>query len=148
IFDTVLHSATVVANKTHEPQATLALRPARTVDLDALEVPDASTSLPDAPFGPDIIGLRLGMTFDEADAIIRDQLKVAQVLRLDRARNTNALSGDFEPFTSNRLYLAENSSELIILYDEPPSAPGVVLGITRQINLPHGALTPAAALAQ
>lgn len=148
VFDARVVSARLVEDQTHDPIADLALREARTLDLQALKLPDSEATLPDRTSGLDIVGLRLGMTFDEADSIIRSHMKVGRVLTRDRARDAKAVTGDFESFSSSKIYIAEDNSEFIVLYDEPPSTPDVVLGITRQINFAHGQMTPAAAMAQ
>ncbi|MGE0119655.1 MAG: peptidoglycan-binding protein [Dongiaceae bacterium] len=146
VFEAELLSAKLVQGTTHEPIADLELREARILDLQALRLPDAQPALPDKASGPDIVGLRLGMTFDEADAIIRDHMSVGRVLVRDRARDTKAVAGDFEDFSSSRIYVAEDGSEFIMLYDEPPAASAVVLGITRQVNFPSGKVTAAAVM--
>jgi len=144
VFEAKLLSAKLVQDTTHDPIADLELREARTPDLQALRLPEAEPALPDKASGPDIVGLRLGMTFDEADAIIRTHMKVGRVLVRDRARDTKAIAGELENFSSSRIYVAEDGSEFIMLYDEPPAAPAVVLGITRQVNFPSGKVTAAA----
>jgi uncharacterized protein len=146
VFDAKVLSASLVQDRTLEPIADLELRPARVLDLEALRLPDAEVALADKESGPEIVGLRLGMTFDEADAIVRAHMTVGRVLVRDRARDPTAVAGEFEDFSSSRIYVAEDSGEFIILYDEPPAAPAVVLGITRQVNFPHGKVTAAGIL--
>lgn len=148
IFDADVLSARLVKPKTQEPIADLELKTARAPDLEALKLPDASLASTSEPFGPEIAGVRLGMTFDQADKVIRSHMKVGEVLVRDRARQPEAATGALEKFSSSKIYVAEDRSEFIMLYDEPPSSPGVVLAITRQLNLPKGQMTAAAALDQ
>jgi hypothetical protein len=148
IFDAQVLGARLVRNKSHEPIADLELRAARNPGLDVLKAPAPTTSSPGRPFGPDIVGLRLGMTFDEADRIIRSHMKVGHVLTRDRAKDPTAITGEFERFSSSKLYISQGLNEFIILYDEPPSAPRTVLGITRQLTFPNGQLIPLQVLSQ
>ena len=148
VFDAAVQSARLVDWKTGEPVLDLELRDARLPDLDALEIPQTGAEAATEPYGPDIIGLRLGMSLEEAEAIIRAHMPVGRVLVRDRALQPEAISGDFGKFSSSRIYVAEDESELIALYDEPPAAAGIVVAITRQINFPQGQMTAAAALTQ
>ena len=88
------------------------------------------------------------MTFDEADKIIHAHMKVGHVLTRDRARQPKAATGGFEKYSSSRLYTAEDHSEFIVLYDEPPAAKNIVVGITRQVNFLKGKVTASDALTQ
>ena len=100
---------------------------------------------PSGPAGPDVVGLQLGMSFAAADAAIRRHMNVAHVFTADRAWQANAVANQLRPFTSGRLYIAEGGKEIIAIYDEPPSAPEVVMGLLRQVSLPKGQV-PANAL--
>ncbi|WP_445402336.1 peptidoglycan-binding domain-containing protein [Zobellella sp. An-6] len=148
IFDAEVHSAHLVDNKTREPIKALELRPARTPDLNALTMPSTELEMPDASVGLDIVNLRLGMSFEQADKLIRDHMEVGRVLTRDRARQSQAVTGNFKQLSSSRIYVAEDGSEFIILYDEPPAAPETVIGITRQINFSQEQMTAAAVLTQ
>ncbi len=96
----------------------------------------------------DILGLRLGMPFAEADAAIRAHMEVGRVLVRSREADALAKAGQITPFSSGRLYVSADETELIILYDEPPAAEGVVAAVVRQLRLPKGALAPEALYAQ
>lgn len=93
------------------------------------------------PNGMDVVGLQLGMTFDEAEAIIKKHMDVGTVLSADR------LSPNFDHrlrtrgFTSGRLYESKDGRETIALFDENPSAKGVVLGLTRELLVEDGAVS-------
>jgi hypothetical protein len=103
---------------------------------------------PVGPSGPDVVGVRLGMSFEDAERLIREHMAVGRSLVADRAWQVKAATGEIEPFTSGRLFESEDGSEIIVLYDEPPAAPGIVLGIVRQIALPKGQASPAQVVAQ
>ncbi|PTB04014.1 hypothetical protein C6V82_06055 [Halomonas urumqiensis] len=143
VFEAELRSAGFVNKGTGEWIDDLALREPPAFDLAALEVPDAQalSSPPDAPYGPDVLGIQLGMSIDEAEAIIRDHMTVGHVLVRDRKLDPRFASGEFETFSSSRLFVADDMSELIVLYDEPPVAEGVVMGVTRQLAFPKGQVT-------
>jgi hypothetical protein len=120
------------------------VRDRQRLDNDLLKVvePELVAAAP-APYGPDIVGLRLGMSFEAADKIIRDHMAVGRMLVADRAYQTDAATGGLKPFTSGRLYISEDETDTIILFDELPSAPGVVMSVVRQLDLPKGQISAA-----
>lgn len=106
--------------------------------------PAAMLEMPAAEPGKyDLLGVTLGMSFDEAEAIIRGHMDVAKVLVADRSRQMSSQTGDLKPYTSGRMYLSADSGELIAIFDEPPAMPGKVLGIWRILRLPQGQVDPA-----
>lgn len=128
--------------------ADLDLREPRSFDVAKLSVEQAvAPPAAQGPYGPDIVGLRLGLSFAEAEAIIRKHMVVERVLKRDRANQATAATGNFERFSSATMFVAEGGKEFIILYDEPPAAEQVVVGITRQLALSAGQLNAASALA-
>jgi hypothetical protein len=141
IFDAKVLTATLVNRETGDPIKDLELKAARKPDLEALKMPETEAAVPGAAFGPDIVGLQLGMTFDQAEALIRSHMKVGRVLNRERARQPEAATGEFGTYSSSKIYVAEDNSEFIVLYDEPPFAKKIVVGITRQMNFPKGQLT-------
>jgi len=98
---------------------------------------------PDEPYGPDIVGLQIGMSFDEADRIIREHMEVGTVLHANRDWSSSAAFGDLLPFSSGRLYESADGKERIVLFDEAPSAANVVISITRLSSLKKGTVKPA-----
>ncbi|MEX3006837.1 peptidoglycan-binding protein [Hoeflea sp. TYP-13] len=98
---------------------------------------------PKEPFGPDVVGLRLGMSFEDAEKIIREHMDVGQVYRADRAWQPATATGDLKPYTSGMLYESEDSTDMIVIFDEPPAAPGTVMGILRRVAFPEGTVLPA-----
>lgn len=143
VFEADVLSAELVNKRSGERVGELALLDPATIDLAALEIPDveALTSLPDAPYGQDVVGIQIGMGFDEAETIIRAHMSVGQILVRDRKLNPGYASGEFDPFSSSRVFVAQDMSELIVLYDEPPAAEGIVMGVTRQLAFPRGQVT-------
>jgi hypothetical protein len=93
--------------------------------------------------GYDILGIRLGMSFAEADALIRAHMEVGKVLTADRTRQISLVSGAIEPYTSGRIYASATGDELIAILDEPPAAAETVVGAWRIVRLPKGEATPA-----
>lgn len=110
-------------------------------------IEDERASSPDGLFGPDVVGLRLGMSFDAADRVIRAHMPIGRVLEADRAWQAKAAAGTIRPYTSGRLYESADGNERIVLFDEPPAAPKTVLGLVRLVNFPKGSVPPAAVYA-
>jgi len=137
LFDTHVAQARLVNTKTRETTAQLELQEPRTPDVSLLKIVEPErVAGPGEPYGPDVVGIRLGMKFDEADKIIRKHMKVGRVLEADRAWQSNAAAGDIRPYTSGRLYENEEGTDVIILFDEPPATSGVVIGLLRQTSFP------------
>ncbi|TCR67378.1 hypothetical protein [Bosea sp. BK604] len=90
------------------------------------------------PYGPDIVGVRLGMSFAEAEAAIRAHMPVGRVLDGKRASDEAVGAGVNEPITSGKLFISENGMELIALIDEPPAASQRVLAVWRRVHSPSG----------
>lgn len=86
------------------------------------------------PYGPDLNGVKLGMSFEEAERVIRENMKVDRVL--EGKRSTNA--ADVAPLTSGRLFIAEGGHDMIAIIDEPPAAKGRVLAAWRRLTFPPG----------
>lgn len=138
LFTASAQSARLVDMETGEVLGELPLaEPAAPAD-DLLSLPDPSA------VERDILGIRLGMSFDEADSLIRTHMEVSKLLTADRSRQVSAIAGAIEPFTSGRLYVSADGHELIAIHDEPPAAGNTVLGIWRLLRLPKGSVDPTA----
>ncbi|WP_311032273.1 lysozyme inhibitor LprI family protein [Mesorhizobium koreense] len=87
------------------------------------------------PYGPDVAGVRLGMTFQDADAIIRKNMAVNWVLTNPVTPIGSQPDADL---TSLRGYFNGDRSESLTLLDMPPVAAGRVLGVTRTFTVAHG----------
>jgi len=110
-----------------------------------LPKPETKPDRPPAAAGPDILGVKLGMSIKEAEALIRKNFTVGRVMVASRDWQPEAAVGKPGTYTSGRLYVSADESDMIMLFDEPPAAPGIVMGVLRQIALPKGQV-PAAAL--
>lgn len=78
----------------------------------------------------DIIGIKLGQSFAEAEKLIRGHMEVGRVLKGVRARAESPL---ITPATSGKLFVSADGREVIALIDEPPAAPDRVLAVWRRI---------------
>ena len=99
------------------------------------------------PYGPDIVEIRLGMTFDEAERLIRANMKVERVLDGKRASD-EAKAGFDGPLDSGKLFIGEGGGELIAIFDEPPAAPGRVLVAWRRVYIPSETVAPTEVLSR
>lgn len=114
----------------------------------AVPVEDTTATGPQIDLaGPDVLGIRIGMPFDEAEPLIREHMDVGQIFVADRAYQADAATGQIRPYTSARLYVAADGTEAIVLYDEPPAASGIVVGAIRQLALDKGRVTAASVFA-
>jgi hypothetical protein len=82
----------------------------------------------DAPFGPDMVGLRLGMAIEEAEGIVLSRLG-------DAARKFE--STGLAHYGSGAAYAAEGNREIIALLEDP-AAPGRLVAAWRRIYAPAG----------
>jgi hypothetical protein len=87
------------------------------------------------PHGPemDVLGIKLGMSFEEAERLIRANMPVGRVLIGRRASDPVAKAGDITPLNSGKLFIRTDGQEMIGIYDEPPAAPGRVLAVWRRL---------------
>jgi peptidoglycan hydrolase-like protein with peptidoglycan-binding domain len=137
LFQTRAVSARVVDLDTGTIVATPPLAAPAALPLDMLAMPDSTVGT------LDVLGIRLGMSFAEADTLIRGHMQVGKVLSADRKSQFGSVSGDIVPYTSGRLYASAEGNELIAIFDEPPAAQDTVLGIWRILRLPRGGTDPA-----
>ena len=91
----------------------------------------------EADLRADIVGVRLGMSFAKAEAIIRAHMPVGKILQGVRAwaAQTRGLP---KPLTSGKLFVSADGSEIIALIDEPPAAAEAVLTAWRLLIVPAG----------
>jgi len=89
-------------------------------------------------FPADIVGLRLGMSFVEAEAIIQEHMTVGEVL--DAKRQPLPDPNLVVPYTSGRLFVSADGMEFIQLFDEPPAARGQVVAVVRWLHRSKGSL--------
>lgn len=106
----------------------------RTIDYASLAVKEALVS-PTAPApGPkpkqpvmDIVGIKLGMTFEEAEAIAAQHMTIGTRINF-RPEKPGAL-----PFSHGRLLVSEDKREYITLVDQPENTKGKVLAVGRMV---------------
>ncbi|WP_025030974.1 DUF6636 domain-containing protein [Nitratireductor aquibiodomus] len=149
-FDLRAVSMELVERKTGKVVANIPL-------VDMPSGPDASllepveritVAPPSEPYGKDVVGLRLGMSFDEADRIIRDHMDVGRVLIADRKWSVRAAAGNLDPFSSGVAYESKDGREVIVIHDEPPSAEKVIVGAVRLVDIDKGTVSPAQIFSQ
>lgn len=87
------------------------------------------------PYGPDILGIKVGMNFDEAEVLIRQHMQVGRILKGVRAFDGSLQSGRTHPATSGKLFISEDGKEFIALIDEAPLREGRVLVAWRRLYL-------------
>ncbi|WP_157953672.1 peptidoglycan-binding domain-containing protein [Oceanimonas marisflavi] len=129
LFEASTLAARLVERDTGEVHAELELvRPLPLpVALLSAPVPESNQAL-------DILGIDLGMSFDDAEKLIRKHMKVGRILVADRVHQTTTLAGKLEPYSSGRMYVSEDEQEMITLFDEPPAASDKVVAIRRQMR--------------
>ena len=118
----------------------------RDYDAAAAEIVK-SRQTPSTPYWRDLVEIRLGMSFDEAEAIIRQHMQVAKVYQGMRATDPKAHAGYPKAFTSGKLFVSGDGREMIALIDEPPAAPGKVLAAWRRVLIEPGTVPPEETLA-
>ena len=137
VFAASVLGAELIDEKTGEVKKTLALADLRPLPTEMLEAPQADKRAP-----LDVLGISIGQSFAEAEGIVRNHLVVGNVLTADRSRQMSAIAGKVEAFSSGKLFVAEDESELIALFNEPPAAPDTVDAMWRMLRLPQGAVDP------
>jgi hypothetical protein len=88
------------------------------------------------PYGPDVIGIRLGAPIEEAERLIRAHMNVGQVLD---APPQPQLTGDqiiAQAYLRGRLFIAAGRNEHIAIFEAPSHAPGRVAWLIRGVYLP------------
>lgn len=88
----------------------------------------------------DVIGIRLGMSMEDAEKLIRQHMSVGRVLEGRRLYDNLEKLGNITPATSGKLFISEDEHELIAIIDEPPAVAGTVLATWRRIYMPPGSL--------
>lgn len=115
----------------------LTLTAAAPPPADLLQMPKSQMA------NTDVLGIRLGTSFDEADRIIREHMTVGKVLTADRSAPQSLVGTSLLPYASGRIYVSPDETEMIAIYDEPPAAPGRVVGLWRVLRLSQGSVDPA-----
>ncbi|MGV7034814.1 hypothetical protein [Methylobacterium symbioticum] len=94
----------------------------------------------------DVIGLRLGMNFAEAEQIVRKHMQVDRVIRIQRP---SIISNDVKirPYGSGLMFIREDGRETFALLNEEPSTPDKLVAVMRTLALEPGQM-PGLALLQ
>ncbi|WP_346915729.1 peptidoglycan-binding domain-containing protein [uncultured Roseibium sp.] len=139
-FTLEVQSATLYDRETHKTTIAFPLAVASPAADQALLTPVAQEKVetPTQAYGQDIVGLQLGMSFSEADRIIRDHMDVGRVITANGGWDSFEVTNQITPYTSGLAYESRDRKELIIIFDQPPSASKVVLGAVRQVAFEKG----------
>jgi len=92
--------------------------------------------------GLDILGIRLGDKWADAETKVLEHMAVGEVINADRGKSMATIQGRLDPYTSGRLYISESGREMIALLNEPPAHPDTVVGVWRALILPRGTIEP------
>ena len=103
----------------------------------------ADEATPSGPYGLDLVGVRLGMSFEDAEKAIRNHMKVGRVLQGRRAFDAAETSGQIKPLDSGELFISADESDVIAILDEPPAAKGRVMAAWRRVLTPDGSVAQA-----
>ena len=102
----------------------------------------AATKPPEGPYGPDLLGIQLGMDFAKAEALIRGHMQVGRVLEGRRAYDKEAAQGFNKPLDSGKLFISADGNEMIALIDEPPAVKDRVLAAWRRVLIKRDTVAP------
>lgn len=95
---------------------------------------------PQQPWGLDVIGIRLGMSFAQAEELIRKHMEVGRTL-VTKSEWRTPSNGEIPPYSSGRLYVSKDGSDIIALFDHPPAASQRIVGLWRQLAIPKNAVS-------
>jgi hypothetical protein len=103
--------------------------------------PSPEARISGAPYGPDALGVRLGMTMAEAEALVRKHMSVSAVLETEAPAEGNVVA----PIAMMRgkVFVSNDRpdpqfSEQIAIFEAPPHAAGKVVAIWRTLYLDNG----------
>ena len=88
----------------------------------------------------DLVGVRLGMDMAEAEQLIREHMDVGRVLVGKRLHDGSFDEGRLAPATSGKMFISRDGTEVIGIYDEPPSQANKVLIVWRRVYLEAGSV--------
>ena len=113
--------------------------PAYELDREAIE-PKTATANDGGAF--DVVGIRVGMTLDEADAAVRQHMADPIVLESQTQPSLQT-----PPFNHGRMYVTPQKNERITLYYEDAGEAPTVLAVERVVSAPNWGI-PREAVAQ
>ena len=108
----------------------------------AIDCAAAASKPPEGPYGPDLLGIQLGMDFAKAEALIRVHMQVGRVLEGRRAYDKEAAQGFNKPLDSGKLFISADGNEMIALIDEPPAVKDRVLAAWRRVLIKRETVSP------
>jgi len=132
-FEVVYRDATGNELTRHNPDPAFTLEDALSRFWGEVEQHDMANS--GEPYGHDIVGIQVGMSFADAEAIIRNHMPVGRVLEGVRAFDGSIEAATIRPATSGKLFISESGREFIALLDEAPAIKGQVLVAWRRLYL-------------
>lgn len=109
------------------------------------EVPSVASFGRIATGVPDVVGVRLGMDWDQALAAARAHLPDA--VELDVTPPPTIDTTRLEPYRNGVVLVRRDAMEAVGVYREPPEAADRVVAVWRRLIVPHGAVDPAQVLA-
>jgi hypothetical protein len=83
--------------------------------------------------GFDVLGLRLGMPIETAEAIVREHMDVVWTFEADRTVQSAVAAGPPPAWSSGHLFIDNANREFIALYHEPVAPEFGLLGIVRWV---------------
>jgi hypothetical protein len=86
------------------------------------------------PFGPDVVGIRLGMPLDHAEAAVRQSMSVGRVLETPPPAPAQTRP---PAWLHGRLFVAADGKERIAIFEGQGQAAGRVVGVWRLLPLPR-----------
>lgn len=92
-------------------------------------IEDKGPKQPEAPKGPtlDVVGVGLGMTFEEAEAVVAKHMAIGTRINFRPSRPGIA------PFNNGRILVRDDKREYITLVDQPETAKGKVVAVGRTV---------------
>ena len=130
IFKVRLKSARLVDPATGKTILPLELKAYRTIKekIDVEEtrptpVKEAKSQMKE--FDKSIAGVRLGMSFQEAEQSIKNTMDIGLVLTAERLIPQQPTAADIrrmKPYTSGRLFVSKDGRQYMAIFDEPPAA--------------------------
>jgi hypothetical protein len=94
---------------------------------------------------PDVIGVRLGMDWE--DALAAAQAHLPDAVTIELAPPASIDPARLEPYRNGVVLIRRDRMEAVGLYREPPDAADRVVAVWRRLVLPGGAVDPARVLA-
>ena len=99
----------------------------------------AEQRLAGPPYGPDVLGIRLGMKIVDAEALVRSALHVTRVVETAPQPAQVGTVTLLRQVLRGRLFLDDATRQAIALFDAPRDADGRVVAMWRTAPVPVGA---------